>query len=1515
MKSAGNFKKWWLACVATVVFVFAATCQAFGQASVTTDKPDYLPGNTVQISGSGFTPGETVQLQVLNLTDPDDNGPEHQPWQVAADANGNVATTWYVTPDELGMTLQLTATGLTSGLMAQATFTDGSDTWIGGASGAPNDWNTAANWSGGVPGNGDDVIIPGSLTFYPILTNGQSFSLNKSLTINSGGQVTINSGATLTVNSGATVVNGTLNISGTYNVGGQNMNSGSGTINVTGGTFTSTASIGASALNVTISAGTFSVGSISAMNTYTASGGITIFTVGNFTITTFTATGGTVEYNSVQTQNISPGSYYNLILTNSAKKVFQTPPPTTTVRGNLSIYTNASGAFGLVTLDNGLNASVNSLSLGGVIQVPGTWGSSVSTATHKNNTYFDNSQQGILNVVAAAATKLAFTTQPTNTTAGLTMTNVVVQVEDAVGNPVAQLGTAITLTLNGSTLFSGTNPQTTDYTGKATFSDLVIRQAGTNLNFSAAGGGLTGTTSSNFNITASAATQLVYTTVPTTGTAGTAFSVTVASEDAFGNPSSPTSNTTLTLSKATGGGTLSGTLTGTIPTNGTSVTISTPVYSKSDTMTLTVTPTAGETGLMAATSGNIVFSPGAVSAAQSTTAASPASVTADGSTTSTITVTLKDANGNPVSGKTVTLAKTSGSGSPIISAASGTSSALGVVTFTVKSTTAAADVFTATDTSDSVIVTQTATVTFTAGAANRLGFTTQPVSTTAGSTLANVVVQIEDVNSNAVAQSGTAITLTLNGSTIFSGTNPQTTDASGKATFNNLVIRQAGTGLNFSAAGGGLIGATSGNFNITAAAANQLVFGQQPTATTAGSSISPSVTVIVKDQYGNTVTTDNSSVTIGGTSFNGGTLTVSAVNGVATFNALNPIVAGGAIMLTASDGALTGATSNPFTVNPAAASRLAFTTQPVGTTNGATLTAVVVQLQDQFSNNVAGSGTNISLTLNGGGTLGGTTSLATDASGKATFNNLNVTGAGGGATFTASASPLTSATSSSFNVAQASTTAAANSSANPSVFGSNVVFSVAVSASAPGSGTPTGTATFEDGATILGTSALVSGSATYTNGSLSAGSHSITVIYSGDANFITSTSSILSQVVNQANQTITFGALPNSTYGAAMFGLTATASSGLPVSFSIASGPATISGTNLTITGAGTVIVKADQPGNGNYNAATTVQQTFTVNAATLTVSGITASNRVYNGGTNASLNVSGATLVGVIGLDNVTLNTGGATGYFTNGNVGTQTVFVSGLTISGSSATNYSLTQPTTTASITAASSTNAVSTSANPVPVGSNVVLTATITAIAPGGGTPTGAVQFLVDGSPLGSPVALNGGAASVTNNSLSNGFHVITVQYAGDGNFTGSTNNLSPDLLVNSAPVAQTATYPRPANFTLKIRIATLATNWSDADGGTITLSSVAATSTNGISMSKDNTYIYYNGANGSNPDQFTYVISDGFAPTMGMVNIVVTNAPGTCPGLHQPDHVQRRGCRRSCWPASWAGHIMCRPPPI
>jgi cysteine-rich repeat protein len=102
---------------------------------------------------------------------------------------------------------------------------------------------------------------------------------------------------------------------------------------------------------------------------------------------------------------------------------------------------------------------------------------------------------------------------------------------------------------------------------------------------------------------------------------------------------------------------------------------------------------------------------GLTSIGNSTVTASPASIPADGSTTSTITVTLKDQFSNLVSGNTVTLSSSRGA-TDTISAASGISSLSGVVTFTVKSSTAGSSTYTATDTTDSKTITQKPGVTY-----------------------------------------------------------------------------------------------------------------------------------------------------------------------------------------------------------------------------------------------------------------------------------------------------------------------------------------------------------------------------------------------------------------------------------------------------------------------------------------------------------------------------------------------------------------------------------------------------------------------------------------------------------------------------------------------------------------------------------------------------------------------------------------------------------------------------------
>jgi len=102
-----------------------------------------------------------------------------------------------------------------------------------------------------------------------------------------------------------------------------------------------------------------------------------------------------------------------------------------------------------------------------------------------------------------------------------------------------------------------------------------------------------------------------------------------------------------------------------------------------------------------------------------------------------------------------------------------------------------------------------------------------------------------------------------------------------------------------------------------------------------------------------------------------------------------------------------------------------------------------------------------------------------------------------------------------------------------------------------------------------------------------------------------------------SDQTITFGGLSGRIYGAVPFSVTATASSGLPVNISVATGPATASGSMITINGAGIVTVTAAQPGNASYNAAPSVSQPFMVAKATASVV-LGGLNQISNGGAMA---------------------------------------------------------------------------------------------------------------------------------------------------------------------------------------------------------------------------------------------------------------------------------------------------------
>jgi uncharacterized repeat protein (TIGR01451 family) len=143
-----------------------------------------------------------------------------------------------------------------------------------------------------------------------------------------------------------------------------------------------------------------------------------------------------------------------------------------------------------------------------------------------------------------------------------------------------------------------------------------------------------------------------------------------------------------------------------------------------------------------------------------------------------------------------------------------------------------------------------------------------------------------------------------------------------------------------------------------------------------------------------------------------------------------------------------------------------------------------------------------------------------------------------------------------------------------------------------------------------------SGVATVSNVSLAginAGSYptAIGASFAGDSGYTSSTSTA-ALTVNKASQTISFGALTDKTYGDADFTVSATATSGLTVSFN-ASGNCTVSGSTVHITGAGSCNITASQAGDSNYNAASDVSQSFQIAKASASVS-LSNLSQTYDG-------------------------------------------------------------------------------------------------------------------------------------------------------------------------------------------------------------------------------------------------------------------------------------------------------------
>jgi sugar lactone lactonase YvrE len=417
-------------------------------------------------------------------------------------------------------------------------------------------------------------------------------------------------------------------------------------------------------------------------------------------------------------------------------------------------------------------------------------------------------------------------------------------------------------------------------------------------------------------------------------------------------------------------------------------------------------------------------------------------------------------------------------------------------------------------------------------------------------------------------------------------------------------------------------------------------------------------------------------------------------------------------------------------------------------------------------------------------------------------------------------------------VQKTSTTVSTTTSAASVLAAESVTFTATVTSS---TGIPTGTATLYDGGTPLQTQTLNGqGMASFSLNTLATGSHSISIGYSGDANYSASTSAIFAEAVNFAQPQITLsGPIAPVNVGVAVTltgnitspgmhptgaltlrdGATSIASQAVSTS-----GSFTFSTSSLSL---GTHQLSVTFAGDDDNSTAISPAVAVTIQLAPTAVAlgagsnpgtygqpvTFTASVVSASPGATGSVNFfDGATQIGTVSLSS------GGTATLTTSSLGFGVHSVSAVytgdaqhATSTSAGVSERIVEP----------ATATLSSSANPSVAGPDVVFTATI--VAQGSQIPTGAVTFRDNGTTLGNITLDGNGSATLHTSSLSVGTHNITLSYAGDTNVAAASASLSQTIQAATTNVVLTAstalaTYAVPLTLT-----ATLTTNGAAATG--------------------------------------------------------------------------------------------------
>ena len=613
------------------------------------------------------------------------------------------------------------------------------------------------------------------------------------------------------------------------------------------------------------------------------------------------------------------------------------------------------------------------------------------------------------------------------------------------------------------------------------------------------------------------------------------------------------------------------------------------------------------------------------------------------------------------------------------------------------------------------------------------------------------------------------------------------------------------------------------------------------------------------------------------------------------------------VTVTATDGNSKTGLSGNVVVTPAAASKLTVKTEPPAsaTAGVAFTTQPAVYVQDAFGNAVTNDSRMVTAALAlGSGPLQGTIT-ATASAGVATFTNLAdnlaesiqlqysaglLAGITNATTIVVSPAPASQLV---FTTAPVTNTAGAVSATltvqrrdafgNTNTADANRTVIVSSSSAGP--------VTFSPASPLILSNGFSSISFTYQD--TKAGTPTITAASTSPS---TITSATQVQQVNKATPTISgVTASQSIAYGTPTVTLSGAVSAdgplyptngevvtvtinGLATNAAVAGGAGAFSVALPTATvPSGAFAVTYAYTGDANLYGATNSSTTLTINRGTPMAATLPVTSGIVYGQTLASSLVTGGVFTNLAGAAVAMAATNFVSPTLVP-NVGVTNVLV---TFTPVDTTNYTVATNTVSVTVGKAGLTQALTSSANPAAAGARVTFTLTLGAVAPGAGTPTGSVNFRIDGSVAGSGT-LTAGIASCSTASLSHTTHTVVAEYAGDGNFLGTTNSLAPDQNINSAPVAGSDSLVRYATQGVKVRLATLQTNDSDDDSDALSVV-VSSTSASNATVTVVSGWVFYTPAAGfTNADSFTYTIDDGHggsATNTVAVGIQVDNDPG------------------------------------